>query len=259
MDEIFQEPFLCLPLAVGARWLPTRPDRPEPTSDPKEKVGGAALVVHSMGKRKREWSRGSVWWRTMWDGGCLYYPQVELVSPCLPSVGLGDRLARWPSWASGTQGRPKERVGWWAVGLDWSRGPKEEQYYGGGDALGSRIGWSAPSVCCLRCCRCCYACCYSRGSRPVIALSRPVYVAIAPPEIQEVRKARGERALWRVLTRADLSSQIEAPVGVEPTMADLQFLAHHARDVLRIASPASLTGLLLFLLLCSCGRRHRTT
>ena len=69
---------------------------------------------------------------------------------------------------------------------------------------------------------CCYACCYSRGSRPVIALSRPVYVAISPPEIQEVRKARGERALWRVLTRADLSSQIEAPVGVEPTMADLQ-------------------------------------
>ena len=106
---------------------------------------------------------------------------------------------------------------------------------------------------------CCYACCYSRGSRPVIVLSRPVYVAITPPEIQEVRKARGERALWRVLTRADLSSQIEAPVGVGPTMADLQFLAHHARDVLRIASPASLTGLLLFLLLCSCGRRHRTT
>ena len=79
------------------------------------------------------------------------------------------------------------------------------------------------------------------------------------PQIQELRKARGERALWRVLTRADLSSQIEAPVGVEPTMADLQFLAHHARDVLRIASPASLTGLLLFLLLCSCGRRCRTT
>jgi hypothetical protein len=69
---------------------------------------------------------------------------------------------------------------------------------------------------------CCYACCYSRGSRPVISVSRPVYVAIIPPEIQETPKARGERALWRVLTRADLSSQIEAPVGVEPTMADLQ-------------------------------------
>ena len=48
-------------------------------------------------------------------------------------------------------------------------------------------------------------------------------------------------------------------MGVEPTVADLQFLAHHARDVLRIVESGSLTGLLLFLLLCSCGRWHRTT
>ena len=36
--------------------------RPEPTSDPKEKVGGATLVVHSMGKRKR---RVETWFRVV--------------------------------------------------------------------------------------------------------------------------------------------------------------------------------------------------
>ena len=102
-----------------------------------------------------------------------------------------------------------------------SRGPKEEQCYRG-VPMGS-LGWHSFGQSPSR--PCCYACCYSRVSRPVASLSRPVYVAISPPEIQEVPKARGERALWRVLTRADLSSQIEAPVGVGPTMADLQSAA----------------------------------
>jgi hypothetical protein len=35
----------------------------------------------------------------------------------LRPVGLGDESARWPSWASGTQGRLKARVGWLAFGL----------------------------------------------------------------------------------------------------------------------------------------------
>ena len=187
----------------------------------------------------------------MLDGEGLCHPQVELVSPFSAFRRPWRQAAPLPFRVFGTQGRPRERVGWLAVGWagveDRRRNTREW-----GRACWTGCPFSAFGSCC-------YACCYSRGSRPVVAVSRPVYVAISPPEIQEVRKARGERALWRVLTRADLSSQIEAPVGVEPTMADLQFLAHHARDVLRIASPASLTGLLLFLLLCSCGRWHRTT
>ena len=51
------------------------------------------------------------WWRSIFPPGGVGEPLV-----CLPSaLATGCPLA---SWASGTQGRPKERVGWLAVGLD---------------------------------------------------------------------------------------------------------------------------------------------
>ena len=79
--QSFQGLFLCLPLA-DVRWLPIGPDWPEPTSDPKEKVGEATWS-------STRWERGRVGpgfrvaerqRSTMWGGGCLYNPQVELVS-----------------------------------------------------------------------------------------------------------------------------------------------------------------------------------
>ena len=59
MDEIVK-PFLCLPLAVDARWLPIPPARSEPTSDPRKKAGVAALVLHAMGKKEEEEWRGGL-------------------------------------------------------------------------------------------------------------------------------------------------------------------------------------------------------
>ena len=162
------EPFLCLPLAVDARWLPTRLDRPEPTSDPKEKVGGATFVVHSMGKRKR-WSRGSVWWRTMWEWRMSILPPSGVSEPLvgLPSA-LATGLARWPSWASGTHGRPKERVGWWIVG--WTG---VEDRRGNNTTEGETLGeaGSADQLSCLRPCCCAVAMLVAIPVVPVLSSS----------------------------------------------------------------------------------------
>ena len=77
------EPFLCLPLAAGARWLPTRPDSARAHERPqgKGRRGGFGPVLCGEEEEKNGvvvLHGGTV---MMWDGGCPYYPQVELVSP----------------------------------------------------------------------------------------------------------------------------------------------------------------------------------
>ena len=141
---------------------------------------------------------------TMWDGGCLYYPQVELVSPWFafrwpwrqvgPLAVLGIRNAR----------KAKERVGWLAVGLVWSRGPRRNNTTEGGQT-GSRRLAVIPSVCCLRPLLLClllfswFPSCRGRVSSCLCGHRTP----------RNPRSAKSpcKRALWRVLTRADLSSQ----------------------------------------------------
>ena len=200
----FASPWCC------ARWLPIAL-RSKPTGDPKEKVGGAASVRPLDGEEEeKEWRGGLVWWRsegaTMWDGEGRYYPQVELVSP--------SSAFRRPWRQVGPAGRPGH--------LERKEGQRKGSAGGSSGGLGAedirrnnttegdkREVWAGiPSV--MHSDPCCYACCYFL----VPVLSGPVSSCLCghpPPEIQEVRKARGERALWRVLTRADLSSQIEAP------------------------------------------------
>jgi hypothetical protein len=151
--------------------------------------------------------------------GCLFSP--------LPFLGLLGRSAPWPSWlhqnAKNAKGNGSLISQSGLMALDGRIGKQHGRGVRWCPVAYGRLGSLPSGICRLR--PCCYACCYSRGSRPVAAVSRPVYAVITPPEIQETRKARRERALWRVLTRPDLSSQIEAPVGVGPTLADLQSAA----------------------------------
>ena len=73
-----------------------------------------------------------MWWRTMWDGEGVYYPQVELVS--LLSAFRRPWRQAGPLAVLGIWNARKTKGKGWLVGrwVGLSRGPKEEQYYGGG-------------------------------------------------------------------------------------------------------------------------------
>ena len=220
MDEIFHVPFLCLSLAVGARGLPTRLPGQSPRATQRKRSEGRLRPPSRHGEEE-QWRCGSVMVENSLGWRMLVLPPGGVGEPlvCLP-------LALATGWPAGRPGH-LERDGDQGKGsaggsLGWPRVEDRRSNNATEGETHWEVGLAGLAFLRSITLRSLLLCLLLFPWFP--SCHRPVSSCLCghhTPQIQEVPKARGERALWRVLTRPDLSSQIEAPVGVGPRASAL--------------------------------------